>query len=160
MVTQLSAEPRWVVRCALVVSIAVGTLMAPMLGSTAAQDAGTTQPAHAADAKIFEAQQLLSFVLDRLKSRFAYPELLDQPDFVKKADALRETIAAAKSLAEAAPQINALLGELKISHTALYTPDAIEYPILLDAIGSGDGIAGLIERKYWGNLPSLETICI
>jgi carboxyl-terminal processing protease len=50
-----------------------------------------------------------------------------------------------------------LLADLKISHTALFLPDAIEYPILLDAISGGEGIPDLIQRRYWGSYPSLES---
>ena len=144
-------------RLSLLVAVSICSLACLNAVSTRAQDARVTPSATTADAITFDGERLLSFVLEQLKARFAYPERLEQPAFIAATGDIRKAVATTTSLAEAAPLINTLLAELKISHTALYTPDDVEYPILLDAIGSGEGVPELIQQKYWANLPSLEN---
>jgi len=146
------------IRRTLIAGLATaGILTSPHVGGSGAIAQDSRATAASADAETFDGGRLLAFVLERLKANFAYPELLERPSFTEKTEAVRADIARAKTVAEAQPMINALLGELKISHTAFYTTDDIEYPILLDAIGRGDGIAELIRETWWANLPSLDN---
>jgi carboxyl-terminal processing protease len=59
---------------------------------------------------------------------------------------------------EAVRQINELLSELKTSHTGLFTPDDYEYYILLDVVGIGPEVTGLISRRFWGMGPYYSGI--
>ena len=142
--------------CAAVV-LGLAGLWPLAIPEASAQDVRVDRAEAATETKSFDGPHLLAFVMDRLKARFAYPELLEQPTFSGKLDAVRAAVANAKSLEEAAPLINALLADLRISHTALYLPNDVEYPILLDAIGGGEGIAELIQQRWWANPPSLES---
>ena len=57
----------------------------------------------------------------------------------------------APSSGEAIQLIKSLLGELKTSHTALYTPDDLEYSILLDVVPPRSDPDQLMDRKFWGS---------
>ena len=54
------------------------------------------------------------------------------------------------SLDEAARRINALLGELKISHTGLLTPDDVDYYILLAVFGGAAMPQEEFDDRFWG----------
>lgn len=50
-------------------------------------------------------------------------------------------------------RINALLAELKTSHTALLTPEEYNYYILLDIVGAGTNGPEFMARHFWGSGP-------
>src|SRR5262249_26575589 len=54
---------------------------------------------------------------------------------------------------DAVRRINALLAELKTSHTGLFTPDDYEYYILPDILGVDPGLTELASRRFWGSGP-------
>ena len=60
----------------------------------------------------------------------------------------RPAAEAATTPAELSGSINALLAELKTSHTAHYTPDDVEYYHLLDIMGRGEHLRPLLERRF------------
>ena len=55
-----------------------------------------------------------------------------------------------RSLEEAARRINALLGELKTSHTGLLTPDDVDYYILLAVFGGASMPQEEFDERFWG----------
>lgn len=60
----------------------------------------------------------------------------------------RPEAAAARTDRELSRIINAMLGELRTSHTGHYTPEDVEYYHLLDIMGRAWGNAGLVERRF------------
>ncbi len=87
--------------------------------------------------------KLFDAVVERTAKSFWDKDRLAQVGWEKRAAEVRPSVVEAPSLEEAARRINALLAELKTSHTALLTPDDVEYYILLDVFG---GLAGAVAR--------------
>ncbi len=69
---------------------------------------------------------------DDAREAFWDKDRLDAVGWEQRAAAVRQSVVEAPSLEEAARRINALLGELKTSHTGLLTPDDVDYYVLLD----------------------------
>ena len=46
-----------------------------------------------------------------------------------------------------------MLSELKTSHTGLFTPDDYDYYAILDVVGGGADVAGLLSTRFWGSGP-------
>lgn len=97
-------------------------------------------------AKLFDA------VVDKIEQRFFDEKRLKEIDWRARADAMRPAVLAAPTTNDAIRQINALLAELKTSHTGLFAPDDYFYAILLDVIRMSDN-SDLIARRYWGGGP-------
>ncbi len=55
-----------------------------------------------------------------------------------------------RSLEEAARRINALLAELKTSHTGLLTPDDVDYYILMAVFGGASMPQEEFDDRFWG----------
>ena len=62
----------------------------------------------------------------------------------------RQSVVEAPGLEEAARRINALLGELKTSHTALLTPDDVDYYILMAVFGGASMPQEEFDDRFWG----------
>ncbi|NWG25276.1 MAG: hypothetical protein HXY30_12845 [Pseudorhodoplanes sp.] len=92
-------------------------------------------------------------VVETIEKNFYDEALLKRLDWSARAAAVRPSVVSAPTYAEAIRRINALLGELNTSHTALFSPDDYQYYILLDIVGAGANGAGLMARKFWGNGP-------
>src|SRR5262245_20269364 len=96
-------------------------------------------------AKLFDA------VVDTIDSKSFDEALLKQLDWRARAREVRPSIISAATTEDAVGRINALLAELKTSHTGLFTPDDYEYYILLDIVGTGT--PDLLSRRFWGMGP-------
>ena len=72
-------------------------------------------------AKLFDA------VVDTIDRRFVNEQILKELDWQARAKAVRASVLAAATTAEAVDRINQLLAELKTSHTDLATPDDYRY---------------------------------
>ena len=86
------------------------------------------------DAKTSELARLFDAVVETIEKKFFDETLLKQLDWRGRANAVRPSVLSAERTEDAARRINALLSELKTSHTALYTPDDYQYYILLDVL--------------------------
>jgi carboxyl-terminal processing protease len=96
--------------------------------------------------------KLYDAVVETVERNFFDEALLRQLDWRERAKAVRPSVLAAATSEGAVHEINALLSELRTSHTALFTPDDYEYYILLDILG-GANAADLISRRFWGSGP-------
>jgi carboxyl-terminal processing protease len=97
--------------------------------------------------------KLYDSVVETIEKNFYDEGLLKRLDWSGRAAAVRPSVVSAPTNAEAIRRINALLGELNTSHTALFSPDDYQYYILLDIVGAGANGFGLMARKFWGNGP-------
>lgn len=117
-------------------------------------------PALAVAEPAVDREKLFDAVVDAIQRRFVDEQILKRIDWPERARATRPAVLAAASTREAVGRINALLAELKTSHTGLYTPDDYQYPILLDIVGGGGNIAELIAEKFWGVGPHYPGVGI
>jgi len=109
----------------------------------AAEAASAVQPLDRA--KLFDA------VVEKIEQKFFDVKRLKETDWRARAQAARPSVLAAPTTDDAVRQINALLAELKTSHTGLFTPDDYFYPMVLDVVGLHD--SDLIQRRFWGAGP-------
>ncbi|NJO24229.1 MAG: hypothetical protein HC868_16570 [Sphingomonadales bacterium] len=68
----------------------------------------------------------------------------------KRAAEVRQSVVEAPSLEDAARRINALLSELKTSHTALLTPDEVNYYILMAVFRGASMPQNEFDDRFWG----------
>jgi len=94
--------------------------------------------------------KLLDAVVERTAKEFWDKERLAQVEWDKRAAEARQGVVDAPDLGEAARRINALLGELKSSHTNLLTPDDVDYYILLAVFGGADMPQQERDERFWG----------
>jgi carboxyl-terminal processing protease len=94
--------------------------------------------------------KLLDAVVAATVKSFWDKERLAEIGWEKRAAEVRQGIVEAPNLEEAARRINALLGELKTSHTVLLTPDEVDYYVLL-AVFNGAGMPQQdFDARFWG----------
>ena len=94
--------------------------------------------------------KLLDAVVEKTAKEFWDKERLAEVGWEKRAAEVRQSVVDAPDLQEAARRINALLGELKTSHTGLLTPDDVEYYILLAVFGGADMPQQERDERFWG----------
>jgi carboxyl-terminal processing protease len=92
-------------------------------------------------------------VIETIEQRFFNSALLNELDWRTRANAARPSVVAATTVEDAVRQINALLSELKTSHTRLFTPQDYEYYILPDIVGLNPNQTELMSRRFWGSGP-------
>jgi carboxyl-terminal processing protease len=93
---------------------------------------------------------LFDAVVERIAKSFWDKDLIASSGWERRAAEVRQSVIEAPSHAEAARRINALLGELKTSHTGLLTPDDVEYYILLDVFSGGNRVREFVSQRFWG----------
>jgi carboxyl-terminal processing protease len=93
---------------------------------------------------------LFDAVVERISKSFWNKDLLASSGWERRAAEVRQSVIEAPNHAEAARRINALLGELKTSHTGLLTPDDVEYYILLDVFSGGNRVRDFVAQHFWG----------
>jgi carboxyl-terminal processing protease len=93
---------------------------------------------------------LFDAVVDKTAKEFWDKQRLAEVGWDKRAADVRQSVVDAPSIEEAVRRINALLGELKTSHTNLFTPDDVEYYILLDVFGGADMPQQERDERFWG----------
>jgi carboxyl-terminal processing protease len=116
----------------------------PAQGVERVQPEAARAPVAADFGKLFDA------VVERTAKSFWDKERLAEVGWEKRAAEVRASVAEATSLDEAARRINALLAELKTSHTALLTPDDVNYYILLDVFGRAGMPQREFDEQFWG----------
>ena len=124
----------------------VATLLAVALVTGLALAGASTSPAQearppeaAAERADLPSQlaQLFDAVVDAIQKSFWDKERLAEANWAERARQERANVLAAPSLEEAARRINALIGELKTSHTVLLTPDDVDYYVLRGVFSRG-----------------------
>ncbi len=94
--------------------------------------------------------KLFDAVAERTAKDFWDKERLATVGWEKRAAEVRQSVVDAPDLAQAVRRINALLGELKSSHTGLFTPDDVEYYILLAVFDGADMPQQEQDERFWG----------
>ena len=127
--------------CSLAVAVGVTVLvavaaMAQEAPRVSADTAGTPADAGA----LFDA------VVERIGKSFWDKELIASSGWERRAAEVRPNVLAAPTREAAAGRINALLAELKTSHTGLFTPDDVEYYILLDVFSGSSRIRDFVAQ--------------
>jgi carboxyl-terminal processing protease len=131
--------------------LALAAALATSAGGTApAQERAPYAQSQAWSGAPVDPARLLDSVVETIEKNFFDEQLLRQVDWGGRAQAVRASVLAAPTTGEAIVRINALLSELKTSHTALFGPDDYEYYILLDLIGLRGSHADLVSRRFWG----------
>jgi carboxyl-terminal processing protease len=94
--------------------------------------------------------KLFDAVVETTAKHFWDKERLAEVGWHKRAAQVRQSVVDAPNLEEAARRINALLTELKTSHTALLTPDDVDYYILFSVFGRAGMSQRDFDEKFWG----------
>jgi carboxyl-terminal processing protease len=144
-----SLASTWRAYALLVAGLALVSAAAPMASPWAPVVARAEAPAGQASSGS-DFGKLLDAVVERTAKEFWDKDRLAQVEWDKRAAEARQSIVDAPDLAEAARRINALLGELKTSHTSLLTPDDVEYYILLAVFGGADMPQSERDERFWG----------
>lgn len=105
------------------------------------------------DWRAVDRARLFDAVVDGIEKNFFNEDRLKEIDWRARAAAARREVVDAPTAEDAVRRINALLAELKTSHTALLTPDEYSYYILLDIVGAGANGADFMARHFWGSGP-------
>lgn len=132
---------------ALIIVLSCGTTS---ITSTNAQEALRESTWHGGDVDI---GKLFDAVVDNVEKNFFDVAKLKQVEWSSRAAAVRPSVLAAPTLDDAVRQINALLADLKTSHTALLTPDEYFYYILLDMGLAGSEGVDFAAKRFWGTGP-------
>jgi carboxyl-terminal processing protease len=113
--------------------------------STARAEAPAAQVSTGSDfGKLFDA------VVEKTGKDFWDKARLAEVGWDKRVAEARPSVVDAPNLEEAARRINALLGEIKSSHTNLLTPDDVDYYILLAVFGGADMPQQERDERFWG----------
>lgn len=140
---------------------ALGLLLAGATAASADQHA-TSPLAPAATAAAVSPEldrgKLFDAVVETIARNFADEDKLKSTDWAGRAAKLRPSVLAAAAPAEAIRLIKDLVAGLHTSHTALYTPDEVEFYILLDIVPPRSDPDKLIERRFWSTRPHYPGI--
>ena len=94
--------------------------------------------------------RLFDAVVETTAKNFWDNERLVAIGWKQRAAEVRQSVVDADSLDTAARRINALLDELKTSHTALLTPDDVNYYILLAVFRGASMPQEEYDNRFWG----------
>ncbi len=143
----------------LVFSCCLGFHFTPRAQERAPQEPAPGAHAQApGDRQSVDLAKLYDAVVDTIEQKFFDEALLKRLDWRERAKAFRPTVLSAATAEDAFRQINALLSELKTSHTALFTPDDYEYYVLLDVLSPDPSLTELMTRQFWGSGPYFPGI--
>lgn len=92
--------------------------------------------------------ETLAAITARLRTNFHSQDVLNRVDFEALSTARRDNLVNAPTDAEFATGVNALLGELKVSHTGFLTPDDVDYYVLADVFRNSRSMAPLLEQAF------------
>lgn len=144
-----SGGQAWSVRIARVLSILVLALALVVPTALLAQE---SHPAP--DARNTPETERLGALFDAVVStttkNFWDKDRLAAVGWEKRAATVRQSIVESPGLEEAVRRINVLLGELKTSHTALLTPDDVDYYILMAVFGGASMPQAEFDARFWG----------
>ena len=106
-------------------------------------------PSAAAEAKR-NFGHLLDKVADTINEHFWDKQRLSEVEWTKLVDAARKDIVDAPDIDTAAQRINALLANLRMSHTGFLTPDDVDYYVLLSVFGGAGMPPQEFNDRFWG----------
>ena len=141
-------------RASGLVGVAVLGFAVALTGPPSAQEAASPQrdvpklEAKSAPAQEFGA--LFDAVVATTARSFWDKQRLAGIGWEKRAAVVRPSVVEAANLEEAASRINALLGEIKSSHTGLLTPDDVDYYVLLAVFGGASMPQEEFDDRFWG----------
>ena len=131
-------------RCARLLACLAAAVLLASAATLRAQEAERAPPQAERAPAAVDFGKLFDAVVERTAKGFWNKERLAEVGWQRRAAEVRQSVVDAPSLEEAARRINALLAELKTSHTALLTPDDVDYYILLDVFGG----AGMPQPEF------------
>ena len=94
--------------------------------------------------------RLFDAVVEATAKNFWDNERLGAINWKQRAAEVRQSVVEADNLDAAASRINALLDELKTSHTALLTPDDVNYYILMAVFHGASMPQEEFDDRFWG----------
>jgi carboxyl-terminal processing protease len=146
-----SASP-WRLHALLVAGLFLVSVAVPWVPGAAwtSSLARAEAPAAQASATSADFGSLFDAVVEKTAKEFWDKERLAQISWDRRAAEVRQSVIEAPDLTDAVRGINALLGELRSSHTNLYTPDDVEYYILLAVFGGADMSQQERDERFWG----------
>lgn len=139
-----SSWPRLAV-CAIALAIVLA-----LPSASSAQEAASTHAETKLAASAEDFGTLFDAVVATTSKSFWDKERLATIGWEKRAAEVRPTVVEAPNLEEAARRINDLLGEIKTSHTALLTPDDVDYYILMAVFGGASMPQDEFDNRFWG----------
>ncbi|MGH6816932.1 MAG: S41 family peptidase, partial [Hyphomicrobiaceae bacterium] len=142
-------------------TVGLGIALAAVLATphpTAAQETSASRSLEQARPSRQLLAELFDAVVKTTVEQFVDERRLRAVEWEKLAAERRPAVVDAGSFAQAAVLINDLLGALQISHTAVFTPDQIEYYILLDVFASQPRLKDLIAARFGGSPIAYEGI--
>jgi carboxyl-terminal processing protease len=105
------------------------------------------------DKQSLDLARLYDAVVDIIDQKFFDEKLLRRLNWRERTAAVRPDVLSAGNAQAAVARINALLAELKTSHTGLFTPDDYDYYVLLDILSPSPNLGDLIAQRFWGSGP-------
>jgi carboxyl-terminal processing protease len=142
------ATPQRIMRRLASIAVMALVLIAPV--AVRAQEAARPQAEIAGAATPQDFGRLFDAVVETTAKHFWDKDRLEAMKWQKRAAQARQSVVEAPDLGEAARRINALLGELKTSHTGLLTPDDVEYYILMAVFGGASMPQEEFDARFWG----------
>jgi carboxyl-terminal processing protease len=133
-------------RAALSSALAAALVLAATFAATSpcvAQEGARGEYEFERAAQRDEFGRLFDAVVEAIKKSFWDKERVAETRWLERAQSERAGVVASPSLEEAARRINALLDELKTSHTVLLTPDDVDYYVLRGVFGRSRPYAGI-----------------
>jgi len=147
------ARPRTNGARQLLATLLAGLLAALFLLAATSLPAQEVAPPRAeakTEAATSEFGKLFDAVVAETAKSFWDKDRLAEVGWQKRAAEARQSVVEAPRLDEAARRINALLAELKTSHTGLLTPDDVDYYILLAVFGGAGMPKQDFDERFWG----------
>jgi carboxyl-terminal processing protease len=126
--------------CLAAVGVAVCLATTLSIGATHphAQEDARAEARNATAPTREELGRLFDAVVETTERAFWDKDRLEAIGWKGRAAAVRESVLDAGTYAEAAQRINQLLGGLRTSHTTLFTPDDVDFYVLLDVFTYGE----------------------
>ena len=121
-----------------------------MPGPLLAQETARPQVESAPAARAQDFGPLFDGVVEKIGKHFWDKDRLAAIGWDKRAAEARPSVVEAPTVDEAARRINVLLGELRMSHTGLLTPDDVEYYVLMAVFGGASMPQEEFEGRFWG----------
>lgn len=115
-----------------------------------AQEAARPEPEAKSASTTEKFGRLFDAVVEATAKNFWDKERLAAINWRQRAAEVRQSVVEADNLDAAASRINALLDELKTSHTALLTPDDVNYYILMAVFHGASMPQEEFDDRFWG----------
>jgi carboxyl-terminal processing protease len=145
-----NADRSWPRRIARALPTLVVVLALAVPAALLAQDAPRPRLEAKSAAATQDFGRLFDAVVETTAKNFWDKERLAAIGWNKRAAEVRQSVVEARGLEEAASRINALLDEIKNSHTALLTPDEVNYYMLMAVFRGASMSQEEFDDRFWG----------